>query len=83
MGGMLVGECQLCKDFLEAAQTATKRHIDAKSKLSMANMRFERDAIPTLKSLVEQAGRAREQALARLRGHVATHEQGISRSANS
>src|SRR5215469_16254741 len=69
-GGMLVGQCQLCKDFLEAAQTATKRHIDAQSKLRMANMRFEHEAVPMLESLVEEAARGREQALARLRDHA-------------
>lgn len=79
---MLVAECQLCKDFLQAAQIAAKRHIDAKSKLRMANMRFEREAVPGLESLVEEAGRAREQALARLRDHAASHGEEIGRSAN-
>lgn len=79
---MLVGQCPLCKDFLEAAQTAAKRHISTQSKLRMAHIRFDREAIPGLESLVEQAGRAREQAVEKLRVHAATHGDGIGRGAN-
>jgi hypothetical protein len=81
-GAMLVGECQLCKEFLEAAQAATKRHIDAQSRLRTATIRFERDSIPALEALVQEAGRARQQALANLKGHADTHGGGLSHTAN-
>lgn len=74
---MLVGECLVCKDLLEAAQTATRRHIDAQSRLRMAEIRFDRQARPGLEGVLQKAALAREQALALLRDHAATHSEEI------
>ncbi len=55
---------------LGAAQTAAMRHIDAQSKLRMAHMRYDREAVPALEAAVEAARLEREQALAALEKHL-------------
>jgi len=68
-----MGECEVCKDYLEEARTATKRHINAQSRLRTAAIRFEHEALPGLQSVVDQAARAREEAVGKLRLHLASH----------
>lgn len=70
---MLVKGCQMCKYFLGTAQTAVMRHIDAQSKLRMAHMRYDREAIPALEAIVEAGRLERAQALAELEKHLGTH----------
>ncbi|HKE21361.1 MAG TPA: hypothetical protein VKB88_03165 [Bryobacteraceae bacterium] len=80
---MIERECQMCQELLQAAQGAAVRHIDALSKLRMANMRFDHESIPPLQQAVEEARRVRERAMAVLREHFATHPgEALKESAN-
>jgi hypothetical protein len=76
---MVIGGCQTCKELLNAAQIATVRHVDAKSKLRMAEMRYEHEAIPALEAAVEEARWKREEALAALHGHFNSHSGLLSK----
>jgi hypothetical protein len=75
-------ECQKCKELVEAAQSASIRHIEAQSKLRMANMRFDHQAATALKQTVEETSRERERAVAELHEHLQTHGGEIGRTAN-
>lgn len=80
---MIERECEVCREFLGAAQGAAVRYIDALSRLRMANMRYEHDLIPALQKAVEEARRERERAMATLREHFATHpDEAIKGTAN-
>jgi len=74
-------QCQTCKDCLDTAQAAVIRHIDCQSKLRMAVLRQDREAIPGLEAASEAARSARDQAVSELRAHLATHPAGAWRSA--
>jgi hypothetical protein len=81
---MIQQECAACQRLLQEAQGAAVRHIDALSRLRMANMKFEHGAIPGLQQAVEEARRDREQTMAVLRAHFATHGTAeLGRTANS
>lgn len=70
---MMERECRTCKELLQAAQGALVRHIDTLSRLRLANIRFEHDAVDALKAAVEEAWRERERTITVLRQHFATH----------
>jgi len=73
---MVERACPVCKELLEKAQGASVRHVEAQSRLRLANIRFEHESMAALEEAVEEARREREQTMMVLRDHFATHSEG-------
>ena len=75
---MVERACRVCKELLQKAQSAAVRHVDALSRLRLANIRSEHESIAALEAAVEETRRERERTMALLRDHFATHSEGKS-----
>jgi hypothetical protein len=65
--------CPECRVRIEAASVATRRHIQAISRLQLAVIRREHDLVPSLQVVVEDARRNREQAVRACKQHLGAH----------
>ena len=63
----------MCKDLLDSASIAIARHLQAISRLDLANLRHESDMIPSLEAVVKEASLTRENAVSAYKYHRSTH----------
>ncbi len=65
--------CPECKIRIEEASAATRRHIQAISRMQLAVIRREHDLVPSLKVVVEDARRNRELSVRACKQHLGMH----------
>jgi hypothetical protein len=65
--------CSLCWVLYDKASQAIIRHTKLVANLEIADIRHDKKAVAKLRSLVEEAGIEREQALAKYRSHARSH----------
>jgi len=65
--------CLQCKELIDLAYTATRRHIEVLTQLQTAIMNREGDRVEALEFMAEEVGHNRKQITETYRRHFRTH----------
>ena len=74
------GECEECRQLLEAASAAITRQLRAIGRLDLAGLQYEAELIPSLEAVVREAQSSRELAVAAYKEHRKKHADGNARA---